>query len=283
MISPRHFFAARKLYPKKQLGQNFLTDPAFAEMIVARSGILPDDVVLEIGAGLGALTIPLARVAQKIFAVEKDRQIIDILRTEMRVRNISNVELIDHNILSLDINALANDIGRQMVVVGNLPYNISSQILIQLIKARDVLKHAVLMFQKEMAQRITAQPGGKDYGRLAVMLMYCANIKKIADVKAALFFPKPKVDSEVLSIRFRTESSCVAKDEDFLFRVVKAAFSKRRKTMRNALAGSDLNIDRHTAQHVLEQEGIDPIRRAETLHVEEFVRLSNSLDRRFNL
>ncbi len=277
MISPRQFFAARKLYPKKQLGQNFLTDPAFAEMIVHRAEILPDDVVLEIGAGLGALTIPLARAAQKVFAVEKDRQILDILKTEILVRNISNVEFMDHDVLKLDIKALANTIGRQIVVVGNLPYNISSQILIQLIKARDVLNRAVLMFQKEMAQRITAQPGCKDYGRLTVMLLYCSEIRKIADVKAALFFPKPNVDSEVLNIRFTQTDSGFAKDEDFLFKVVKAAFSKRRKTLKNALAGSDLDIDRPTVQHVLEKVGIDPIRRAETLHVEEFVRLSNSL------
>lgn len=282
MISSRRFFAAKNRYPKKQLGQNFLTDPGFAKRIVDRAEILPEDVVLELGAGLGALTIPLARVAQKVFAVEKDRQLFDSLKTEILIRKLSNVVLMDYDILKLDIKALANTIGHQIVVVGNLPYNISSQILIQLVKARHVLKRAVLMFQKEMAQRITAQPGGKDYGRLAVMLMYCADIKKIADVKAALFFPKPKVDSEVLTIRFKPRDTCLANDEEFLFKVIKAAFSKRRKTLKNALAGSDLDIDRQTAQQVLEEVGIDPIRRAETLHVEEFVRLSNTLDRRIH-
>lgn len=282
MISPRQFLAARKLYPKKQLGQNFLKDPAFAEMIVARSGILPNDMVLEIGAGLGALTIPLARVAQKVVAVETDRQLLDVLNTEILLRNVSNVELMDHDILKLDIKALANTIGQQLVVVGNLPYNISSQILIRLIKARNVLKYAVLMFQKEMAQRIMAQPGSKNYGRLTVMLMYCADIRKIADVKAALFFPKPNVDSVVLSISFRKISAGFARDEDFLFKVIKAAFSRRRKTLKNALAGSELHIDRPTIEQILNHVGIDPIRRAETLHVEEFVRLSNSLEERIH-
>lgn len=277
MVSPRQLLAARKLYPKKPLGQNFLTDPAFAELLVARFGILPNDVVLEIGAGLGALTIPLARVARQIVAVEKDRQLLEVLKNEILLRNVTNVELMAHDILQLNIRDLANTFGQQLVVVGNLPYNISSQILIQLIKARDVLNRAMLMFQKEMAQRLMAQPGSKDYGRLTVMLRYSADVRKIADVKATLFYPKPNVDSEVLILTFKETSAGLARDEDFLFKVVKAAFSRRRKTLKNALAGSELYIDRQAVQQILDNVGIDPIRRAETLCVEEFVRLSNRL------
>ena len=279
MTSPRILLAAYNLRPKKKLGQNFLVDPSTAKMIVDYSEILPDDVVIEIGAGLGALTIPAARRVQKVFAVEKDRQIIDILKIELLASNLSNVAIIENNILMVDIKALVRNIDRKIVVMGNLPYNISSQILVQLVKTRNVISRAILMFQKEMAQRITAQPGCKDYGRLTVMLRYCSDIKKLADVKASLFFPKPKVDSEVLEIRFKERLEYSAKDEAFLFNVIKAAFGNRRKTLKNALAASALDIDANTAKNVLESSDIDPIRRAETLNIEEFVRLSNNLAR----
>lgn len=279
MTSPRILLAAHNIRPKKRLGQNFLSDPATAEIIVKRSGISKDDIVLEIGAGLGALTIPIARVAQKVVAVEKDSQIIDILKTEIIANNLSNVVLMDRNILKFDIQALAEDFNRRIVVMGNLPYNISSQILVQLIKSRNAVSRGILMFQKEMAQRIIAQPGCREYGRLTVMLQYCSHIKKVADVKASLFFPKPKVDSEVLEIRFNKILEYKADDEAFLFRVIKAAFGNRRKTLKNSLYASGLNIGADLAKHVLESSGIDPVRRAETLNTEEFVRLSNNLFR----
>ena len=277
MTSPRILLAVHNIRPKKQLGQNFLSDPATAAMIVNRSGISREDIVLEIGAGLGALTIPVARIAQKVIAVDKDPKIIDILRTEIIANNLSNVVLMDRNILKVDIKALAEDFGRGIVVMGNLPYNISSQILVQLIKSRKAVSRAVLMFQREMAQRLTAQPGCKEYGRLTVMLQYCSHIKKVADVKASLFFPKPKVDSEVLELRFKKVLEYKADDETFLFRVVKAAFGNRRKTLKNSLYASELNIDANLAKHVLESSDIDPVRRAETLNTEEFVKLSNNL------
>jgi len=252
MTSPRILLAAHNIWPKKQLGQNFIIDPAFTKMIVNRSGILPEDVVLEIGAGLGALTIPLARKAKKVFAVEKDQQIINILKTEILASGLSNTVIIEKNILAVDIEVLAENIGRKIVVMGNLPYNISSQILVQLVKSRKMVSRAILMFQKEMAQRISALPDCKDYGRLAVMLSYCSDIKKLADAKASLFFPKPKVDSEILELRFKNKVMHPARDEAFFFRVIKAAFGNRRKTLKNALAASELNIDANTAKHILE-------------------------------
>jgi 16S rRNA (adenine1518-N6/adenine1519-N6)-dimethyltransferase len=277
MTSPRILLAAHKIQPKKQLGQNFIVDPAFTEIIVKRAGILPEDIILEIGAGLGALTIPLARRAKKVFAVEKDRQIIPILNMEILVSGLTNISIIEKDILSVDINALVEDMGGKIVVMGNLPYNISSQILVRLIRSREGISRAVLMFQKELAQRITADSGCKDYGRLTVMLRYCSDIRKLLDAKASLFFPKPKVDSEILELKFKKEINHKADDELFLFKVIKSGFGNRRKTLKNALADSELNIDPDTAKRVLEKSGIDPIRRAETLTVEEFVKLSNNL------
>jgi len=278
MTSPRALLTFHNIRPKKRLGQHFLTDQTTAEMIVSRSGILPEDVVLEIGAGLGALTIPVARIAREVFAVEKDRKIIDILKTEILASNLSNVVVMEKNILKIDIKSLTENIGRKIVVIGNLPYNISSQILVQLIESRKALSKAVIMLQKELAQRITAQPGCKDYGRLTVMHGYCSDIKKVADVKAHLFFPKPKVDSEVLEIKFKKRLEYFTNDEAFFFRVIKAAFGNRRKILKNALAASALNIDANTAKDVLQRSGIDPVRRAETLTIEEFVKLSNNLE-----
>jgi 16S rRNA (adenine1518-N6/adenine1519-N6)-dimethyltransferase len=278
MTSPKTLLVFHNIRPQKHLRQHFLANQTTAEMIVNRSGLLPEDVVLEIGAGLGALTIPVARIAREVFAVEKDRKIIDILKTEILVSNLSNVVIMEKNILNIDIKSLAENVGQKLVVMGNLPYNISSQILVQLIKSREALTRAVFMIQKELAQRITAQPGCKDYGRLSVMLGYCASIKKIADVKASVFFPKPKVDSEVLELRFKKRLKYSANDEAYLFSVIKAAFGNRRKILKNALAASALNIDANTAQNILERSGIDPVRRAETLTIEEFVRLSNNLN-----
>jgi 16S rRNA (adenine1518-N6/adenine1519-N6)-dimethyltransferase len=162
-----------------------------------------------------------------------------------------------------------------LVVLGNLPYNISSQVVVQLIHARSRIDRAVLMLQKEMAQRICSGPGSKDYGRLSVMLGYCADTQKLLQVRAPLFFPAPKVDSTVIGIRFTNPPRFPADDETLLFRVVKASFGKRRKTLRNALAQSDLNLASSTSERLLKDAQIDPIRRAESLSVAEFVQLSN--------
>jgi 16S rRNA (adenine1518-N6/adenine1519-N6)-dimethyltransferase len=279
MTSPRALLSAHNIRPKKHFGQNFLADPNIAGMIVERSEILPDDVVLEIGAGLGALTIPVALKARKVFAIEKDRHIIGILRVEMIANRLSNVEIIEKDFLKLDLKAMLKTNGQKIIAMGNLPYNISSQVLVRLVSFRKMVSRAVLMFQKEMAQRITASPGCKEYGRLTVMLKYCSDIKKIADINASSFYPKPKVDSEVLEIRFKREPEYLADDETFLYRVVKAAFGNRRKTLKNALFASNLGIEANHAKVVLERSEIDPMRRAETLDIEEFVRLSNNIAR----
>jgi 16S rRNA (adenine1518-N6/adenine1519-N6)-dimethyltransferase len=263
------------LRAKKEMGQNFLADQGTAEKIVARSGITADDVVLEIGAGLGSLTRPLARVARKVYAIEKDCALIPPLNDELLASSINNVVVMNDNILALDIASIARTEQQPLVVMGNIPYNISSQILVQLMMARQHLKKAALMFQKELALRVMATPGSKAYGRLAVMAGYCSTVGVMTEVKAARFFPKPKIDSLVISISFKDHAEPLAADESLLYKVVKASFSKRRKTLRNSLSGPILQIDAVTAARELIAAGIDPIRRAETLTVEEFVNLSN--------
>ncbi|MEJ2730342.1 MAG: 16S rRNA (adenine(1518)-N(6)/adenine(1519)-N(6))-dimethyltransferase RsmA [Deltaproteobacteria bacterium] len=279
MTSPKKLLNAWNLRPKKRLGQHFLADPSTAEMIVRRSRITSKDAVLEIGAGLGALTVPAARIAGCVYAVETDPQLAQLLKTELLVHQLTNVEIIQNNILHLDICSLAKKLERRLIVMGNLPYNISSQVLIQLFEGRKYVNRAILMFQKELARRITASPGKKDYGRLTVMLSYCAEIKSIATIAPSLFYPAPKIDSEVVEINFNISRPYPPHDETMLFQVIKAGFGNRRKTLKNALSASDLHIDPQIAHRALTAAGIDPWRRAETLGISEFVTLQISLAR----
>jgi 16S rRNA (adenine1518-N6/adenine1519-N6)-dimethyltransferase len=277
MTSPRILLKAWNLRPKKKLGQHFLVDPSVAEMIVRRSNIKADDTVLEIGAGLGALTIPAAKAARQVYAVEVDSQLIQLMKSELAVHKVGNVEIIPKSILHVDMDSLAQKSNRPLIVIGNLPYNISSQVLIQIVHSRTHVDRAILMFQKELAQRIRATPGNKNYGRLTVMLSYCADIKSVATVAASLFYPKPRVDSELVEINFNISRSLPAHDETMLFQVVKAAFGNRRKTLKNALSTGGLNIDPQLARSALIAAEINPSRRAETLSVSEFVALQISL------
>jgi 16S rRNA (adenine1518-N6/adenine1519-N6)-dimethyltransferase len=275
MTSSRSLLAEWNLRPKKQLGQNFLADPSTAKMIVSRAGLTSSDVVLEIGAGLGALTLPEARSVKQVYAVEKDTDLANALGSELGRQNIENVVVINKSIFDVDIREIAGNEKENFVVVGNLPYNISSQVLFYLIDARNVIARAVLMFQKELSQRLLAKPGTKDYGRLSVMLQYFADIKRIASVSAHLFVPRPKVDSEVLEITFKKIIENPVEDENVLSEIVKAAFGKRRKTLKNALGDSDLKVEPESIHQILAIAGISPTRRAETLSVSEFVKLGN--------
>ncbi len=278
MTSTSKLIKKWRFRPSKRMGQNFLSDPQTAEMIVRRSGISSEDIVLEIGSGLGAMTIPAARIAKKVYAVEKDSRIMPIITEELLLQGINNASVIEKNILDFDIRELKEKENRDIIVIGNLPYNISSQILVKLIHSRLFIRHAVLMFQKELAERIASPPGCRDYGRLSVMLGYCAEIETVANVKADQFYPKPGVDSTILKIVFRKEYENRADNEEFLFSVIKAAFGQRRKTLKNSLAGNLPPVDAKTAGELLVMSGIDPSRRAETLSVPEFVRLSNVLN-----
>jgi len=277
MTSPKVLLNAWNLRPKKKLGQHFLVDPSAAEMIVRRSNVTAGDTVLEIGAGLGALTIPAAKAARQVYAVETDPQLIQLMKSELAVHKLSNVEIIEKSILHVDMGSLAKKSNQQLIVIGNLPYNISSQILIQLVHSRSHVNRAILMFQKELARRIRTTPGNKNYGRLAVILSYCADIKSVATMAASLFYPKPKIDSEVVEINFNISREYPPHDEIMLFQVVKAAFGTRRKTLKNALSTGGLHIDPRLAHEALIAAEINPGRRAETLSVSEFIALQISL------
>jgi 16S rRNA (adenine1518-N6/adenine1519-N6)-dimethyltransferase len=277
MTSPQTLLKAWNLRARKELGQNFLIEAHVAERIVDRAGLSSDDVVLEIGAGLGIMTVAAARRAGRVIAVEKDRQLVPLLKVELQVHGLTHVQVCEGDILSLPLDRLADTRDRPMVVIGNLPYNISSQVVVKLIRERRLVNRAVLMFQKELAERLCAGPGTRTYGRLSVILQYCADLAPLFDVRATQFHPRPKVDSAVLEIRFKECIQYPADDEQLLARVVQAAFGQRRKTLRNALSAGLLPLDAAAAVDVLEASGIDPRRRAETLSVDEFVTLSNQV------
>ncbi len=283
MTSPQTLLKAWNLRARKELGQNFLKEPHIAERIVDRAALSSDDVVLEIGAGLGILTVAAARRAGRVIAVEKDRQLVPLLRVELQVHGFTHVQVHEEDILALPLDQLVEVETRPLVVIGNLPYNISSQVVVKLIRERHRVDRAVLMFQKELAERLCAGPGTKAYGRLSVILQYCADLTPLFDVRATQFHPRPKVDSAVLEIRFKTRIHRTVDDEKFFTRVVQAAFGQRRKTLRNALSAGLLPLDAAAASTVLEACGIDPRRRAETLSVDEFVTLANNVGRRLSI
>ncbi len=276
MTHPGELLKQNGLYAGKEMGQNFLSNPATAQMIVDYTGICGDNRVLEVGPGLGALTMPLARAAERVTAVEKDRRIIPLLESELEAADISNVTIINQNILKTDIKEIAG--GHKLVVMGNLPYNISSQILFKLVKTRSVVDRAFLMFQKELAVRLLASPGGRDYSRLSAVVQYAAKISHVANIRPNSFFPRPDVDSTVLRFDFFDTPKDMDEDkETLLFEVIKAAFSKRRKTLNNSMTGGELGLKKTEAREALERAGIDPVRRAETLGIDEFLSLTHAV------
>lgn len=278
MTSPRTILTAWNLKAKKQFGQNFLSDPSTPAMIVNKSGLTSEDIVFEIGAGLGALTIACARVAETVYAVERDNQLVPLLKNELLAAGVMDkVTIIHDDILKTDLSEIAARHGRPLRVMGNLPYNISSQILIWLVKARRHVDKAVFMFQKELADRIAAPPGSRDYGRISAVIQYCSSIKPLVKIDSSLFHPKPQVDSEVIEIKFFDKPEFIADSETFLFDVIKAAFGQRRKNLKNSLTNNLNRLDQEHVMMALERAGIDFNRRAETLSVKEFVFLANEL------
>ena len=275
MTHPGELLKQANLYAGKELGQNFLSSPATSQMIVDRAGINRETVVLEVGPGLGALTVPLAKSAGQVVAVEKDRRMIPILTSELELAGADNVRVLNQDILKTDIPAIAA--GRKIVVMGNLPYNISSQILFELVKARAVVEKAFLMFQKELAHRILAAPGSRDYSRLSAVVQYAAKISHVANIGPSSFFPRPDVDSTVLGFTFLHGQGLDPDMENLLFDVIKAAFSKRRKTLRNSMTGGELGLDKGVVEQSLDLAGIDPVRRAETLDLEAFLAITRAV------
>jgi 16S rRNA (adenine1518-N6/adenine1519-N6)-dimethyltransferase len=250
---------------KKHLGQNFLYDSSILTRIVSAAGLSPDDTVVEIGPGPGSLTRLLAGAAKKVVAIELDQDLYARLRAEFA--GYRNVELIHGDAMKFAY----ENVGR-FKVVSNIPYYITTPIIFRLLEAKGNLESMTLTIQKEVAQRIAAAPGGKDYGVLSIMVQYHAKPEMQFIIPKEAFRPAPKVDSAVLYMKMLEKPSVEVEDEKMFFRVVKTAFSQRRKTLSNSLKGFGRNI-----KELLTAAGIDPGRRPETLSLKEFAILADSL------
>ena len=254
---------------KKSLGQNFLKDPHYLGMIADAAQVGPGDQVLEIGPGLGHLTRVLTQRARKVLAIEVDDRLIPHLQDIFGT--VPNFELVHADALEYDYQSLDG----RWKVVANLPYYISTPIIQKLIAERGKFSSLTLMLQKEVAERIAASPGGKAYGYISVLVQFSAVPRIEFMVPPGAFAPRPEVDSVVITLAMRDRPAVSVKDEHFLIKVVKAAFSQRRKTLRNAL--KQLDVPGEKMGMAPGATGIDLGRRAETLSVEEFGRLADFL------
>jgi 16S rRNA (adenine1518-N6/adenine1519-N6)-dimethyltransferase len=270
----RELLARHGLSPKKALGQNFLVDPRVQDRIVAAGQITADDVVVEIGAGLGALTARLGQVAKQVIAIDRDRQLVEVLRAELGQG--TNIDIVLGDALELDFRLAAEKAGRPLVVVGNLPYVVTSPLLFAILDAAAggaVVDRAVLMVQKEFAQRMLAPSGSRVYGRLSVMAQQAAEAEILFHVGAGAFLPPPAVTSSVFRLRPRKQPLAPVNDRAVFDRVVREAFGTRRKMLRRALEPAF----GERAAVALAAANIEGTRRAEELSVADFARLANAL------
>ena len=273
----RELMARYGLRAKKSWGQNFLVDSNAQRRIVAAAGLGRDDVVVEIGAGLGALTRHLAEAAGKVIAIERDPELAHVLGTEIAADGSAPVEIAAVDALTFDFAAAAAASARPLVVVGNLPYQITSPLLFGITEAARggaVIGRAVVMVQKEFAARVVAGPDSDDYGRLSVMVQQQAQVELLFDVAPGCFHPRPAVTSTVMRLVPRREPLAPARDPALFAAVVRAAFSTRRKMLRRALAPA---FGEERARGALVAAGIDPTRRGEELAIVDFARLADAL------
>ena len=277
MITPMKILRMHGIRPRKRLGQAFLQDLNVLRKIAAAADLRGDETVVEIGAGLGILTEALADRAGRVIAVEVDPLLAGILRERLRDRR--NIDIVEADVLRYDFSSARPDRpGEKIKVVGNVPYQISSPILFRLLDFRQVISAAILMLQKEVVDRITAAPNTKDYGIPSVMVSrYCRPLR-LMDVPGRCFFPEPRVESSVLKLTVREEAPFAAAEDDAFRIVVRAAFSRRRKTLSNNLRLVRWpGLDEPALISILQDAGIDGSRRAETLSAEEFGALTRQL------
>ncbi|MCX6343760.1 MAG: 16S rRNA (adenine(1518)-N(6)/adenine(1519)-N(6))-dimethyltransferase RsmA [Armatimonadetes bacterium] len=271
----RTLLAAHGLHPKKRLGQNFLIDRNVLDRIVDATGAGQGVNVLEIGPGLGVVTRELAERGARVVCVETDRELEPVLKDVLAE---SNVEIVIEDFLKLDLHEFFQSrSGGKWVVAGNLPYYITSPIIAKLIEAKANVSAIVMMVQREVAQRLQAAPGTEDFGALSVFVQYHCGIQSVMRVSKNVFFPIPDVDSEVVKLTILETPRVSVQNEQLFFKIVRASFGKRRKTLLNALSSDDnVGWNKDQARAALEKAGIDAGRRGETLSLEEFAGISDA-------
>lgn len=257
----------------KSLGQNFLIDNSVLTDIIEGAEIDSEDTIIEIGPGVGTLTRELLRRAKEVYAIELDTSLIPILNEELKEFN--NFKLINEDALKVDFNKIIES-NKSVKLVANLPYYVTTPIISKLLLGGYKFKSLTIMIQKEVAERIASEPDCKEYGSLSLLVQYFCNVSIIRKVSPECFVPRPKVESIVLKMDRLDEPRVKVKDEKLFFAVVRSAFNMRRKTLWNAL--KSLKVDSASMENAFNDAGIDPKRRGETLSIEEFAKLSDSID-----
>ena len=263
---------------QKKFGQNFLIDTHVLEKIISAAGVTKDDMVLEIGPGIGTMTQYLAEHAKRVVAVEIDSNLIPILQETLA--DYDNITVINDDILKVDINALAQEYngGRPIKVVANLPYYITTPIIMGLFESNVPIDNITVMVQKEVADRMQVGPGSKDYGALSLAVQYYAEPYIVANVPPNCFIPRPGVGSAVIRLTRHQEPPVDVKDAKLMFRLIRASFNQRRKTLLNGLANSpELSFSKEQITSAIEKMGLPASVRGETLTLEQFAHLSNLL------
>ncbi|MBX9231631.1 16S rRNA (adenine(1518)-N(6)/adenine(1519)-N(6))-dimethyltransferase RsmA [Coprococcus catus] len=263
---------------QKKFGQNFLIDGHVLDKIIAGAGVTKDDMVLEIGPGIGTMTQYLAEAAGKVVAVEIDRNLLPILQETLS--DYDNVKVIHADVLSLDLEKLVQEEngGRPIKVVANLPYYITTPIIMALFEQHVPLANVTVMVQKEVAARMKSGPGSKDYGALSLAVQYYAEPYIVANVPCNCFMPRPNVDSAVIRLTRYEEPPVQVKDEKMLFKIIRASFNQRRKTLQNGLNNSsELNFTKDQIAAAIAAAGFSPSVRGEALTLEQFARLTDIL------
>lgn len=274
-IKERHNFQL-----SKSLGQNFITDKSVIEKIVEGSDVGENDLVIEIGPGIGVLTAEAAESAAKVVAIEIDKKLIPILAETLA--DYDNIRVVNQDILKTDINEIireereAGSFTGGVKIMGNLPYYITTPIIMGILENGVEADSITIMMQKEVADRIKAAPGGKIYGAISVAVQYYCEVEQVAAVPKEVFVPRPKVDSAVLKLAIRKERPVDLIDEKSFFACIKAGFGQRRKTLLNSLTGVN-GLPKEDVKDILEAAGIDPARRAETLDINEFAAIANGV------
>lgn len=260
----------------KSLGQNFLINESILDEIVESADISDDDVVLEIGTGIGTLTSKLCERAKKVIAVEIDKNLLPILQETLS--DFDNITIINKDILKIDINEELTNLGinQKIKVVANLPYYITTPIIMKILEEKVNVDCMVLMLQKEVANRINATTSTKDYGSLSIAVQYYCDTDIVCKVPKNSFIPEPNVDSLVIKLSVNEKRKVDIQDEDLFFKIVRGSFSKRRKTILNSLAGYENLVDKEKIEKILEKANIDTKRRGETLSIYEFAILTKA-------
>lgn len=256
----------------KSLGQNFLVDSSVLSDIVNAAEITKEDTIIEIGPGVGTLTKELLKRAKMVYSIEIDSKLIPILKEELK--DYDNFELINNDIMKINFNDIIKD-KKPVKVVANLPYYITTPVITRLLKNNYDFKSIIVMIQKEVAERIAANPGCKEYGSLSVLVQYYCDVNIIRKVSSNCFIPKPEVDSAVIRLDKLEKTKVEPKDEKLFFNIVRASFNMRRKTLNNAL--KPLGFSKEIMENAFKASNIEPSRRGETLSLSEFKTLCDSI------